>query len=140
MPVTASIAASSSSDLAMKNSYFLAPLLIALTVLGGCASPSLYNWGGYDQALYAGYKDVTKMEELRVKLEAHIGVMEKSNQKVAPGLYAELGTLHLQKGSPDIAISYFTKELTAWPESRTLMNAMIQNIERRQKASKESKS
>ena len=124
----------------MKNHYFLAPVLAALRLLGGCAAPGLYNWGGYDQALYAGYKDVTKMEALRINLEAHVGAMEKSNQKVAPGLYAELGTLYLQMGSSDRAISYYTKERAAWPESRTLMTAMIQNIERRQQASKESKS
>jgi len=124
----------------MKNQYFFAPLLVILSVLGGCAAPGLYNWGGYDQALYAGYKDVTKMEALRINLEAHIGAMEKSKQKVAPGLYAELGTLYLQTGSSDMAISYYTKERDAWPESRTLMTAMIQNIERRQQAGKESKS
>jgi len=80
------------------------------------------------------------MEAMRINLEAHIGAMEKSNQKVAPGLYAELGTLYLQTGSSDLAISYYTKERSAWPESRTLMTALIQNIERRQQAAKESKS
>ena len=123
----------------MKTRFILAPLFMVLSLLGGCAAPGLYNWGGYDQALYAGYKDVTKMEALRINLEAHIGAMEKSNQKVAPGLYAELGTLYLQTGSSDQAISYYTKERATWPESRTLMTAMIQNIERRQQASKESK-
>lgn len=123
----------------MKTRSILAPLLMVLSLLGGCAAPGLYNWGGYDQALYAGYKDVTKMEALRINLEVHIGAMEKSNQKVAPGLYAELGTLYLQTGSSDQAISYYTKERATWPESRTLMAAMIQNIERRQQASKESK-
>lgn len=124
----------------MKNQIFLATLLLSLSLLGGCAAPGLYNWGGYDQALYSGYKDVTKMEAMRINLEAHIGAMEKSNQKVAPGLYAELGTLYLQTGSSDLAISYYTKERSAWPESRTLMTALIQNIERRQEAAKESKS
>lgn len=123
----------------MKTRSILAPLLMVLSLLGGCAAPGLYNWGGYDQALYAGYKDVTKMEALRINLEAHIGEIEKSNQKVAPGLYAELGTLYLQTGSSDQAISYYIKERATWPESRTLMTAMIQNIERRQQTSKESK-
>ena len=123
----------------MKKPFILAPLLVVISLLGGCAAPGLYNWGGYDQALYAGYKDVTKIEALRINLEAHIGAMEKSNQKVAPGLYAELGTLYLQTGSSEKAVSYYTKEHAAWPESRTLMTAMIQNIERRQQTSKESK-
>ncbi|UUZ72198.1 DUF4810 domain-containing protein [Polaromonas sp. P1(28)-8] len=94
----------------------------------------MYQWGGYDQALYSGYKDPTKMESMRVKLEAHIAAMEQSKQKVAPGLYAELGTLYLQAGSPDKAVGLYAQERDAWPEGRSLMTAMIQNIERRQKA------
>jgi hypothetical protein len=108
--------------------------LFALMLLGGCAAPTLYQWGGYDQALYAGYKDPTKMEALRLQLETHVAEMEKSKQKVAPGLYAELGTLYLQSGSAEKAIALYSKERDAWPESQTMMTAMIQNLERRQQA------
>lgn len=108
--------------------------LIVLFSLGGCASNSLYQWGGYERALYSGYKDPTKMEELRVKLETLIADTEKTKQKVAPGLYAELGTLYLQSGSIDKAIGMYSKERDAWPESKQLMTAMIQNLERRQQA------
>jgi len=110
------------------------PTLTALALLTGCAAPGLYQWGGYDQSLYAGYKDVTKMEALRIKLEAHVGETEKSNAKVAPGLYAELGTLYLKAGATQKAIDFYTKERNAWPESRVLMTSLIQNLERRQSA------
>jgi hypothetical protein len=115
----------------MTTRILLTPALAVLGILTGCASPVLYQWGGYDQALYAGYKDTTKMEALRLKLESHLGEMEKSKQKVAPGLYAELGTLYLQAGATDKALGYYTKERDAWPESRVLMTSMIQNLERR---------
>lgn len=108
--------------------------LTSLALLTGCAAPGLYQWGGYDQSLYAGYKDVTKMEALRIKLEAHVGEMEKSNARVAPGLYAELGTLYLKAGATQKAIDFYTKERNAWPESRVLMTSLIQNLERRQSA------
>jgi hypothetical protein len=111
------------------------PTLTTLLLLTGCAAPGLYQWGGYDQSLYAGYKDVTKMEALRIKLEAHVGEMEKSNARVAPGLYAELGTLYLKSGASQKAIDFYTKERNAWPESRVLMTSLIQNLERRQSAS-----
>ena len=110
------------------------PTLTALALLTGCAAPGLYQWGGYDQSLYAGYKDVTKMEALRIKLEAHVGEMEKSNARVAPGLYAELGTLYLKAGATQKSIDFYTKERNAWPESRVLMTSLIQNLERRQSA------
>ena len=115
----------------MISSKLLFPMLAALSLMGGCASPSLYQWGGYEQALYEGYKDPTKMEALRIKLEGHLAAMEKSQQKVAPGLYAELGTLYLQAGSSEKASIYYAKERDAWPESRILMSAMIKNLERR---------
>jgi len=110
------------------------PAITALALLTGCASPRLYQWGGYDQALYAGYKDTTKMETLRTKLEAHVGEMEKSKAKIAPGLYAELGTLYLQAGASQKAIDFYTKERDTWPESQVLMTSLIQNLERRQAA------
>jgi len=115
---------------------FIFPLAAALS---GCAVPTLYQWGGYDQALYSGYKDPAQMDAMRVKLEAHIAAMEQSKQKVAPGLYAELGTLYLQAGSSTKAAGLYAQERDAWPESQGLMTAMIQNIERREKAKEEPK-
>ncbi|MBS1190405.1 MAG: hypothetical protein H6R10_2197 [Rhodocyclaceae bacterium] len=109
----------------------------ALVALGGCVPPTLYQWGGYEQGLYSGYKDPAKMEALRLNLEAHVAAMEKSGQKVAPGLYAELGTLYLQAGSSDKAIALYSRERDTWPESKGLMTAMIQNLERRQQAKME---
>ncbi len=107
-------------------------VLLIVATLSGCAGQStLYKWGSYEQALYEGYKDTTKMEALRLKLEGHIGEMEKLNQKVAPGLYAELGTLYLQGGAADKAINMYSRERDIWPESKGLMTAMIQNLQRR---------
>lgn len=113
-------------------------LLLSLP-LAGCAAPSIYQWGGYDANLYASYKDPNKTEDLRLKLEAHIAAQEAQAQKVAPGLYAELGTLYLQMGSADKAIAMYSRERDTWPESRGLMTAMINNLERRKQASLEVK-
>ena len=109
---------------------FVALALTALA-LGGCAAQPIYNWGGYESMLYAGYKDTTKMEKMKLGLEGHIAEMDKSNQKIAPGLLAELGTLYLQSGSTDKAISMYSRERDTWPESKGLMDAMINNLERR---------
>ena len=107
--------------------------------LSGCVTQPQYQWGGYDSLLYAGYKDPSKMEAMMVKLESHIGELEKTNQRVAPGLYAELGTLYLQAGAPDKAIRMYTRERDTWPESQGLMNAMIKNLERRELAREEAR-
>lgn len=107
--------------------------MAALTaaMLGGCAAPSLYNWGSYESMLYAGYKDPTKMEAMRIGLETHITELENARQKAPPGIYAELGTLYLQSGSSDKAIAMYTRERNVWPESKGLMDAMIRNLEKR---------
>lgn len=112
----------------------LAIVVLTGLVLGGCAAPSLYQWGGYERMLYQGYKDPAKMEALRLGLEAHISATEKTGQKLAPGLYAELGTLYLQGGASDKAIAMYSREREAWPESKGLMDAMIKNLERREQA------
>lgn len=105
-------------------------IVAVAAALSGCAAPGLYNWGGYDDALYASYKDPSKTEALRTKLETHIAAMETADQKVAPGLYAELGTLYLQAGAKSKAVELYGKERKAWPESTQLMTALITNIQR----------
>lgn len=101
-----------------------------MAALAGCASPGLYNWGGYEDALYASYKDPAKVEALRIRLETHIAAMESAGQKVAPGLYAELGTLYYQAGARAKAAEFYAKERQAWPESSQLMTSLITNIQR----------
>lgn len=66
--------------------------------------------------------------------------MEAARQKVAPGLYAELGTLYLQAGDASRAVALYTKERDAWPESRGLMDALITNVGKRNTAKSEVKS
>lgn len=111
----------------------LVPLLLASALLAGCGHTSgLYDWGGYDDMLYRSYKNPETSAEMRVGIEAHLAEQEKINRKVAPGLYAELGTLYFQAGDRDRALQYYRKEEQAWPESRSLMAALIRSIERRE--------
>lgn len=119
-------------------------LLIALAslLLTGCAN-RLYQWGdygSYDSKLYQLYKNSEKELEVRQGLALHISKMEATKQKIAPGLYAELGTLHLQAGDADKAVELYIKERDAWPESRVLMDALINNVTKRASAKAEIKS
>ncbi|HEY0490525.1 MAG TPA: DUF4810 domain-containing protein [Telluria sp.] len=104
--------------------------LIACAVLSGCATnKGLYDWSGYSGLLYQSYKDPAKIAENMHKLEANILKAEQSGAKVAPGLYADLGTMLLQSGDRDKAVINFQKERALWPESAVLMDAMIKNIQ-----------
>ena len=117
-------------------------LLIACGLfLTGCANRgAIYQWGGYDTLLYKSYKNPEKAVEFREGLELHVAQMEQSKQKVAPGLYAELGTLYLQAGDPAKAVAMYTKEREVWPESRGLMDTLINNLGKRAATSTEVKS
>ena len=103
----------------------------AILTLSGCAAKPLYKWGQYDELLYRSYKDAAQVETLRIRLEAHLGALQKARATVPPGLYADLGTLYLQKGDAATARDYYVKERDAWPESRVLMESMIGNLDRR---------
>lgn len=108
--------------------------VVTVLALSGCAANQQYAWGPYQQGLYNAYKDPSKVEELRVKLESHIAASEAAKQKIPPGLYAELGTMYLQAGDSSQAKKLYAKERDTWPESQGLMTAMIQNIDRREQA------
>lgn len=110
----------------------LAAVLAALALSGCATTREAYDWGGYDQMLYESYKEAAKAGEFRAELEAHITALEARNATVAPGLYADLGTLYLEAGDSDRAIALYEKERAAWPESRGLMTALIVNLQRRQ--------
>jgi hypothetical protein len=112
--------------------------MLALLTLSGCTTTQqVYDWGEYDQLLYETYREPTRVEALRLELEAHIAALEAGNAKVPPGLYAELGTLYLEAGDTDRAIAMYEKERAAWPESRGLMTALIVNLQRRKARAEE---
>ena len=103
---------------------------ISLLLLTGCVQ-NRYNWNGYDKGLYEAYKDPNQIVALQIKLQETIDALEKEKQVVAPGLYAELGTLYLQEGDVEKAKKYYAKERDAWPESKTLMDVLIKNLDSR---------
>jgi hypothetical protein len=109
---------------ALMKIFYIAAMAVALV---GCASKNsqMYDWGGYDVLLYRSYKEPATIDATMQKLEAHVLALESRKQKVAPGMYADLGTMYLQAGNREKALINFAKERDAWPESRGLMDAMI---------------
>lgn len=105
----------------------LTSILLLAIGLTGCATkqPEKYTWGNYNLSLYSYYKDSNTTAKHLAELEAIVAKAERSNEKVAPGLHAELGYFLLQTGRPVDGRSEFEKEKATWPESTHLMNTMI---------------
>ncbi|MDZ8118482.1 DUF4810 domain-containing protein [Pontiella agarivorans] len=98
--------------------------------LSGCAAPTLFTWGNYDQWLYENYKNPKNDEVLYADLSALISDYESrknpQTKPLAPGLYAEYGFLLMRRGENKKAIEYYNKEKALWPESAVFMDHMIQ--------------
>lgn len=104
-------------------------MTFALLIVTGCATPTMYDWGPYEQALYKSYKDSSALAEFKASLEAQIASAKSSERKLPPGIYAELGTLYLQEGDTANAIEMYKLERDAWFESKGLMDALIASLE-----------
>lgn len=100
----------------------------ACLALPACVPQSQYYWGNYSEALYGYYEDPTRRPEYQAAL---VNIVEAAGpqNRVPPGIYAEIGYLELQNGNKETARQYFERERTAWPESAVFMGRMIQAID-----------
>ncbi len=104
----------------MKKKYTICFLLFFIC---GYASTK-YEWKDYDMTLYRHYKNPAEKEKFIAELKE---IVEKGEIKgnVPPGLYAEYGFALYENKRFDDAVIYFGKEYDKWPESRVLMQKMI---------------
>lgn len=107
-------------------------VIATMLILAGCAQRH-YEWNDYDAHLYRYYKEPNSAETFRVSMETHLKDLEARKMRPAPGLYAELGTLYLERGDRLTAAAYYRKERDAWPESKYLMDTMLSNLEKMNK-------
>lgn len=105
----------------------LYPLLMLALV--GCAAPkqSLYQWGDYENQVYALYNDPGKspVEAQIEKLEADYQKARSTNKAVPPGFHAHLGYLYFQAGRGDQAVQSFRTEKALFPESAVYMDRIL---------------
>ena len=113
-------------------------LLLLSSMVGGCAS-HMYNWGDYDETLYAHYKH-PQMNESYVENLLEIITKGEPSGNVPPGIYAEYGYALYEAGKYDDAVKYFKKESDKWTESKNFMEKMIRNAQRQQEKKEDSSS
>lgn len=93
-------------------------------LLSACATPSRFEWGGYEGALYGYAKKPELRPQYRTALERAIEQGRKTN-RLAPGLLAELGYLALEDGDVATAVPLFEEEMRAFPESRPFLTGVV---------------
>lgn len=102
-------------------------LVGAVLAVSACAPASRFEWGTYENTLYAYTKTPAAKEAYRSSLVAALRNGEASN-RVAPGLNAELGYLYLEEGRTAEAIQHFEAEKRLFPESNRFMDGVINRL------------
>jgi hypothetical protein len=107
-----------------------AAALVALVMLTGCASPTLYSWGRYDAVVYATYaKPGAVPPERQIELlEEDYQKARSENKPVPPGFHAHLGYLYYQIGRLDQARQEFETEKANFPESAVFMDRLLARL------------
>lgn len=106
-------------------------ILLGTTTLMGCASkPTLYQWGSYEEQVYAMYSETGKVsiEDQVINLESDYQKARSANKPVPPGYHAHLGYLYFQLGKTDQAMQSFETEKLLFPESTLYMDRLIARI------------
>jgi len=108
-------------------------------LLNGCAQKQLYYFGDYSNTLYMNEKfhDEESLLEHKQELEQIISESENRKMSVPPGIYAELGFLNLKSNNTKEAIMLFQTEAKIYPESKFLMDRLIQMANKKDSRSSE---
>ena len=102
--------------------------VLCILVSTGCA-PKMYYFGNYSNTLYSCEKNQNDESLLKHKqdLETVVTKSVSMNLPVPPGIYAELGYINLKANNSKEAIRLFQIESQLYPESRHLMDRLIQS-------------
>lgn len=110
-----------------------AAMALAGMILAGCAEgpKPLYHYGSYSDAYYAFKKEPGEksMGEFKSSIEKLIGESDAKGLRVPPGMFANLGYIHLKMNNPQQAVENFEKEKALYPEARHFMDRMIEKTE-----------
>ncbi len=110
------------------NFYNNCSLLFLSSLLIGCASHEVYYWGDYEGTLYQRYVQ-SDYAQTEAELRTIISDASQQHQRVAPGIYADYGFLLYKRGDKAGATQAFNTESSLYPESKILMNKLVEKIQ-----------
>jgi hypothetical protein len=120
----------------MKGKLIVFLVFLTSILVVGCAPQRMYHYGNYSQTLYALEKNQNEETLINHKqeLEEIISESVDKNMPVPPGIYAELGYINLKANNSKEAIRLFQTESQLYPESKHLMDRLIQSAKAREGA------
>jgi hypothetical protein len=100
--------------------------LVLLALLSGCATgpKTLYNWGSYQDQVYAHLKADTSPEKQILAMEKALQAPQ-NGRPMAPGFHAHLGLLYGEVGRTGDMCEQFRIEKQLFPESATFMDFLL---------------
>ena len=103
--------------------------IVVLALLGcsGCAAPTMYRWGEYQDLLYEMYAEPGNAppEKQAEVLARQIGETRAKEQWVPPGVHAHLGYMYFLLGNEQAAAEQFEEEKAAFPESAVFIDGLL---------------
>ena len=102
-------------------------MALAIVSIYGCGPNKLYYYGSYSNTLYEYRKDANQETLARhmKELENIIAESKEEGKRVPPGLYGELGYLHMKSNDNVKAVNFFNLEKQIYPESTILIDRLI---------------
>jgi hypothetical protein len=98
----------------IKQKLRIVSLAVSIAALTGCAAPTLYLYGHYEELIYVSYAAPGKV----------------SPERMCRGWHAHLGHLYFQLGKMDQAQQEFLTEKAEFPESAVFMDRLLANLKK----------
>lgn len=94
-------------------------------LFSGCATTTqLYNWGNYQDQVYARFAGNTNPEQQINEMEKTLQT-NKGSRPAPPGFHAHLGLLYGEAGRIDEMREQFLIEKQLYPEATTFMDFLL---------------
>ena len=105
--------------------------LIAFAFVSCGTQQQLYNWKGYDDAVYAYTKhsDEKSVESLMAVYERMIQNSGGTRKVPPPGVCADYGFLLIEKGKVQEGKELLVKETVLYPESKLFVDRILKRLE-----------